>query len=688
MNRFCPHCDATVATAADHRCPHCHRMLESTPEPATATGGMPRNVRLVALLVVGALVVTSVAGGLWMFVGTPPRDRTRARAEDAPQTLGDKFAAAGLRGDKAIAPGTPDTALETAARQAKDTDGAIAALQALVGPGKLAAQAPLLRRRHPILSTAALLADVQAGKARPVHSVEAAFIAAAWLEARGLQPEFVVDATGPKTPLLLSRLQVAVHTDGKILDLLGDPKLKQVRPVAREQVVAWWLILRGHLARLDSDAAAARRDFAAARLVHPDDAAVAFAEGVTDIDQGMIDRGLAKCDVALARLDDPFAHLYLVEVMVAHGKAVPALQRADGVLKRHPGLPEALVAKGVLLAQRVPTLPDAQKSATAQEARKLLDDALAKDAQTPGARAAIGQLLYMQKQETAGEQWLRAAVEQFRDPDCALLLADVLRQGGRAAEAVAVLEKVDRALDDDRFLMGLLASYTAARQTDKALQLADKAHELSPHNLQVALLRADLLRQAGKIDAAIAALEPAKVAGDDGDRITLLQAQLLIQAGKTKEAVAQVEAVAARRPQDREARLLQVAALAMAGRGDDGTKLGAQLMADRVLKPLEVAGVFLQMGDADRAGKLLEAALPQGGEPADAEVAAMLAMVYTASGRKSDAVTLRDKLTAQAGEKGKDLREAIDRSIDAAEHELARMKAEQQAAPPTPTAAP
>ncbi len=670
MKRFCPTCDAMVDTpvADDRRCPRCHHTLEAalSEDPAKPRSSKPI-VAIAALVVVAAGAI-----GFWQVrmartAAAPPAEAGAPPTQD----LAKLMLQAGLKGDGAVPPGTPDEALKKAGAAAKDAQGVAALLAAQKGPGKLQALAPSTRRSHLVENTAALWAQVQAGKAEAIHSIEAAFLAQALLQAAGAKTELVTETAGLQTPMLLSRTRLGVRVvgDKTIVEPLADQPMQQPQVVPQAQAAAWWLVLRAHSHRVRAEYAQTYLDLGAAAALAPEEPAVVFARGVADIDQGLADKGVPECEAALAKRDDALARLFLAEVAQALDQPVKALQRTEEVLKAHPDLAEALVAKAVLQLQRVATVPEEQKAQLVSEARTMLDKAVTLDAKVPGARAAQAQAALLQKDDAGAEKLLREAA-QGGDLDAGLMLSDFLRKKGDNAGAVAVLQGLPQRLDDDRFVLALLTALMGNKESDKALEIANKAYAQSPSNPQIGLMRADLLRMSGRTQEAIDALEPLKKSAQ-GDKIALLQAQLLLQNHQADKAEAQLEAVVAKLPESRDANLLLLMAYAMAQHTDKAEALSKKAMAQKVLKPTEVAGVYLQSGDAEHAAKILEAVVQA--NPAEAEAVGTLAMVYTASGRKKDAETLRDKAVAAAGDKGPELKALVDKAITAAEGELKRM---------------
>ena len=680
MKLFCPSCDAVVdpASAADPRCPQCHRTLDAAPQAVPAA--QPAKGKGV-LIGAGVVLAAVIGGGVWMQTHKPAPAASAAGGVPGGQPGGPgapagstatAFKTAGLKGDRAIPPGVTDAALTAAAKAAPDVD---AWLKASVGPGKLEQVSPVMRRRSPVLPTAALWGEIAAGKGHPVHAIEVAFLAKAALEARGEPAELVVETAGVQTPLLLSRTRVGVRSKAKIIEPFATAAMQKPMPLSVAQATVWWLVLRAHGERIRGDFTLLNEDLNTADALLPHDAAALFAKGVAELDQGLADLGVPKCEQALAKQDDPLARLFLAEVAVALEQPVKALQRVEEVLKSHPDLPEALVTKGILTAQRIQSVPDAQKPAQKAEAKALFEKALQLEPNVLGARAGLAQLLLLDKDEAGAEKLLREGVALNKDLESALVLADILRSQKKLDESIKVLEGLGLTPDDERYVTALVTAYMAADQKQKALDTVDAAFKLNPMNRQLALMRADLLRQAGKVEEAIAALEPLRQ-GPDGVRMTLLQAQLYLQVRQPDKAIAQLEPMVAKTPDDRDSQGLLLMAYEVAGQKDKAKAVGKKLLDQKLLKPSELANVYLQVGDAEAAAAVLEEAMKTAPE---VEGATALAMIYTASGRKADAVALRDRLAKTPGELGGKLKAAVDLAITTAEAEIQRMK---QGGPP------
>ncbi|MCO4760567.1 MAG: hypothetical protein KC502_03640 [Myxococcales bacterium] len=571
--------------------------------------------------------------------------------------------------------------------------------------GKLRPASLRKARRHAVRDAAALFAELDAGKAGPAHAIEAAWLARVLCEAaasgatgrktttsgkdgKAEKPcAFVLDTAGYQTPLLLSHVEIGViAADGSVVSPLGQ-EISQPQPLSDAHMVAWWLLIRAQVHRGQSQYKEAHADIALAGKLMPEGAAPQFARGVVQLDQGLLDRGFDTCDAALARQEDPFARLFLADVVAAMDKPFKAYQHVQTVLKTSPKLAEAHVSLALLDAGRAQTAPDKGKKKLIDKAKAGFELALKLSADVPGARSGLAQIALMNGDNKGAEKLLTDAVAKHGDTQAALVLAELLGMTERSAEAAKMLEDLGQD-DDERFVQAIVKALAVSKQTDKALARAASGAKRFPQSAQLGLLHADLLRQAGKLKEAIAALEPHKT-GADGVRMSGMQAQLFLQSGQAPKAVAVLAPLLKSHPTSKEIQLLAIVAYGMA---NDKAKQAATWTAAikaGTLQWLDVAGVLIETGDANGAERALRAGL-QASDPGvekGQQIAVMLAMLLTASDRKAEAHALRDTLAAKVTDAGAKaaLSKAIDEAIAGAEAEMATQEGDgASAAPPVP----
>ncbi len=671
MKKFCPSCDAVVEVAdvPTPRCSVCHKAVIDTP----ATEDPDPKRRWTQPLVVGAvaLVLAALVVGWQLQRAKVPEAASPAKL--APPVVSADWMATWktteLKGDRAVAPGIADAALAQYAKAAPNAQALVRQLFALAKPGGLQKVSLSTRRKHPVQPTAELWQAVTAGKAKPVHPIEAAWLLRAMLQARGEMASFVTESAGVQTPLMLSRTRLALKlADGTIAEVGAAQPMQAPKPVSDAQAAAWWLVVRANVLRLHGDFKLVYEDLGAAQLVSPGLPAADFVKGVAQLDQKMDESGVAACEAALLKAEDPLARLFLAEIAVGQDQPVKALQRCDEALKAAPAMPEALVTKAMILLQRVPTLPVDQRDATTIDVGKLLDQALQANPAPSGARAAKAQWLIHKDDMAAAETLLQAGVKDHRELESALMLVEVYNSRQQFTEAAAVFGQAEASLEDERVVTAWVMALVNAKQPAKAMEIIDKAIALAPTSTTVGLLRAQLLAEAGKIKESIAALEPLK-AGPEGDQIAGLQAQLLLQDGQADQAVQLLQAVLTKRPTDKKLVLLQIVALARAKQLELADKVAAKALADKIALPMELVEVWLQSQHMERAQKLLEQEVAV--DKPDPKAAATLAVVYVMQDKKPQALALRDKTAKQLGEHGEEFRKAIDEAIAAAEAEKA-----------------
>ncbi len=681
MEHFCASCDAMVEPedAAVPRCPRCQRRVDSVD---SASVGPASGRSSVARLAASAALVVAAAGAAWWWTAPPAELPVASPAIQAgDQAVATRFAAAGMDEARSIWPGATDAALEAAARAFPDTAAVVAHLSALVADGRLRPASARERRDHPMRPAVVLWAELQAGRAAPVHGLEVAWLARALFTARGAPVAFV--ASSPmRTPLILAHSRVAVRLeDGTILDPLGQG-METPATVADSMAVAWWLILRAHHSRAGAKHKEAHAELDLAATFAADLPGILFARGVSELDQGMIDKGIATCEAALAQQDDAFARLFLADVYATNQRPFKAWEQVEQVLKTHPELPEAWVSKGMLDGSRAQTLPDDQKGPQLEKAAAALTKAIELDPTIPGARVGLAQLALARSDQPEAERILNEAIEKYTDLQAAVVLSALWAHDEKSIDAAEMLTKLGR-LDDEQVVEALVSAWHTAGKEEKALEVIEQAAALAPTNVTLAILKANVLRAHGRVKDATAALQPL-LAGSQNDDLRLTLGSLYLSDKQPRKAIELLESVRSHRKDDKQIAAMTLSAWLSAEDMTGFRTLAAELLELGVLRRGDIAGMLAQQGRADEAVELLEqaAALPDV-EPSEA---GLLALIWTAAGRKEDAIALRDRLVAGGGKHAEHMKLTIDGAIAAAEQELQETeRAEQdQPAPPQP----
>ncbi|GEM_PF-2788399 len=633
------------------------------------------------MTIVAAVGVAAIAAvGAWMVLGqdgTKPDDvaaaaKTGSNAVDEPAAKPVQWRPklSALKGDLGVLPDASNEALKAAALAAKDAAGLKSWFDGHVAADRLVPLSPTRARRHGVRAAAELLEDLGKPRPRPAHDVEVAWLAAAMLGAQGKKPVFVTDGAALATPLLLSRTRVGVQSGAVVIAPLKP--IKEPKKVTEAQVAAWWLIQKAYVKRANKSYGDAHKLLALAREIAPGEHATEFARGVIELDQGLIDRGIERCSGALAKQDDPIARVFLADVLNQLERPFKAWQQIDAALRAHPNLPEAHAGKGLIEASRVATLPEAKKAAKLDEAAAALQRALQLDPNVAGARAGLAQVLMLRNDVEGAERLLVEGVDNHRDAACADILAKLWSTAEKAPQLLEKLQPL-AAQGDPRIIIAIVKAHATMGAPAAGLEVAEKAYADAPENDDLALLRADLLRQAGKPNEAIAALDALRNKGADKD-VSLLLAQLLLQNKKTERAIGLLEPIVRAERTNPQSAVLLIIAYKQANKLSEANELIDRVQQRGLMTADQVAGTLIELGDADGAVSVLEKVMDTG-RPSR-ESAVLLTMIYTASNRRADAEKLRDKLVKAAGEQGEAWKKALNEAIDGAATELKQMREE------------
>ena len=248
-----------------------------------------------------------------------------------------------------------------------------------------------------------------------------------------------------------------------------------------------------------------------------------------------------------------------------------------------------------------------------------------------GAREALRQLVdlgYIDEPTGEPAEQAKASAEQ-----AALNLARVYLSTGRPAPAAELLEPAYRDADAHRSLYGLWLAhaYKALGRTDDALALCDELEDqpqVGPAAL--AVLRADLLTDAGRPDEALTVLGAVAPEMARHRDVRRRRAQALLVAGDLDAAEAEFRSLLAGKPDD--ARAWHALAKIHLAKGEPQDAVDAALSAVQRLYHYPEAhyhlGVaMLKLGWAERAAEALTVAVTQ--RPSFAQAHKELARIYT-----------------------------------------------------------
>ena len=669
-------------------------------EPSQSRGRTTRTV------VVGVMIVALFAGGLSIGMrgligggGTAEQPTpATAPAKTAAGTWQADWASAGFEAELAIPPDGAAGSLSVI----KGPDGApirdVAGLQSIVrawdASGAWQAVDARRRRTTPLFNAGTLAGAITSGAKPAVHPLEATWLVYALAKQAGLQATFAWSKEAVDTPLMLSRSKFGVIVGDTWIGCFGAAQAGE--RMTEAEAVALWLVLRAHGQRLEGAFAAAHRDLALAEKLRPGLEPAQFARGVLQIEQGLSDRGVETCEAALVKREDPLARLFLADMATSGGKPFKAFEMVEAAIRSAPDLADAHVARGMLRAGRVESAPSEQRPALIASARESFDRAVALDPNVPGAVSGLAQLDIAAGDETAAMNRLAEAVRSHVDLEAGAMLAQLLLQREKPDEALAVLEQVAQK-DEERWWLLKLQALAIAGKSDEAIAAGEEAGKRFPAARQVRVLRAQLLRRAGRAADAAELLRPLEdIEGEDAAGYSAMRAELLIEAGKGDEAIVALQKALAAAPRQKDANLLLVAALGRAGRTAERDAAIAKAVANGAATHEELASMLLEVGDALGAEAVLKLALEAVAADSDAgrRTAALLTMLAVASGRKDEAIALRAKMVQAAGgeasDPGKAMAKVIDEAIQGAEAEMKKMAEEQaqEGVEPAPAVAP
>jgi len=591
-----------------------------------------------ALLVAAVLVA---GGALWWALSSPGRqapppdprdDHRRAALAEVPADLRQPVDAVtgAVRLVAERLPRDPERILE-AVRDAVDAGH--------LRPRRLDGDAPGAPR------TAGDLASALQGKAvGAAGGFELATLGAALLRARGHEDViWGVDTTArfAATELLARRYLLRVGR-GPWLALDRAPlEPASVRPLDDVERVANLLAWRALGAMPAGELATASRAAEHARRLAPDDAAIAFVLGKTQITAGHPEAGVATFERAAKLRSDAYTWYLLGRTARLQERPYRADQYFHQAIAADAGFVDPHLMLAELTLDRLEVTPRTERAGVLIAAREHLAAARAIDPDAEGIRLVDAHLAALEDDPERALVLLREESALYPTSEEAWLIqAQILAFDERDLEAVAVLrEAVERGAATPEITRALGLLLAATGHWDDALSTLERALGLLPDDPELRPQIAQLQRARGDTAGARRLLtdQIRRFPGDDTS--PLLLAQLEMDAGDLDRGLELVDDALARRPDDAEAVMLRYL----------GHILGERPLEAVRARAIEVAGarrlvaeVLLEQGQLGEALVILEDGLTA--EPEDPIIAVLLVGLYHGMGRPEDGERLRGEL--------------------------------------------
>lgn len=534
------------------------------------------------------------------------------------------------------------------------------------------------------------LAAALLGKDVPgeVGTLELTALAGALFEARDLGKPQYGRAPGARfdaTALVARRYVVRADqgawlaTDGESVDQSAVVPFDEVAMMAN--VLAWRAL--GAMVAGDDDLASTAAN--QARRLAPDDPAIAFVVGKTQINAGLVEMGVA----TMERVAKDHADALTWQVLGRMERIQEKPFRADQDFRKAIAADPAYVPPHLQLAElaleRLDVTPQAEHEGILAQAEAELDAARKIDPKAPGIRVIGAHIAALREDTDKAIALLKEETElNPTSEDGWLILAQVYAVNERDTDAIAALRGAVAAgvesADIEKALGLLLASSGAF---DEAYPHVKKALALNPRDNEIRPQLAQLERARSHADEALRLMEEQVEQFPDDALGSLLLAQLELDAKNYDIALKRLDKLVKEQPDNKDAVMLRYLGMLMAGRADQGS-LDAAVAA--VGSRRQVAEILLEQGRVVDAEALLKDALES--EPEDALVPVYLVGIYVGTGRDAEAQALREATLAPLSADDKADVEALFNT--ATEQAMAQRRAHEQPpgdpAPPSPDA--
>lgn len=494
------------------------------------------------------------------------------------------------------------------------------------------------------------LAEAIEGKrVLPAASFERAILATAILRARGEDPLLgaVVGAKHAASELLARRFVVRTGA-GPWVALDGAPLDQgQVVPLGEVDVAANVMGFRVLAAINRGDKDGASRLAGLLRRIRPNDPALLFTIGRSEIAGGLGEIGEATLNKAAALASDAMTHYLL-------GLAARELARpfkADAAFRKAAELDPTFADPWVQLAElaigRLDLTPKKEQPALIQTAKDALAAGRKANPDTLGIRLIGAHLAALEDHYDEAATLLTEETKLHpRAGQAWVALAEVLVAQEKSADAIKALEQARlQGLDTAQILAVLGALYATNERVNDAVPLLEKALKLDPGSRELRPELAQLKRHLGKgAEAKALLLEHTQRFPDDVNMVLLL-AQLELEQGDMAGARARIGKVLAKDPDHKDARLLDYLARLVANE-DPGE---ARPRAVAALGSRKKLAEFLLGQGFDKEGEtLLVEAMKE--EPEELGAPVLLVALYTARGQDKEATRVREETLARVAE--------------------------------------
>lgn len=544
-----------------------------------------------------------------------------------------------------------------------DPQGIVNAIHAAVKAGHLhprsvEGDAPGAPRPADELASGLLGADV-AGEA---GTLELAALAGALFDARGLGKPSYGRAPGARfdaTALLARRYVVRAGQGGAWVAPDGAP-VDQAAVVPFDEVafmanVLAWRALGAMVAGDDELASTAANQ---ARRLAPDDPAIAFVVGKTQINAGLVEMGVATMEAVAREHADALTWYVLGRMERIQDKPFRADQDFRKAIAADPTYVPPHLQLAELALERLDVTPEAEHEQILAQAEAELEGARKIDPSTAGIRVIAAHIAALREDADKTIALLQEETKLHPESeDGWLILAQVYAVNERDDDAIATLRGAVAAgvvsADVEKALGLLLASSGAF---DEAYPHVKKALALNPKDTELRPQLAQLERARGHADEATRLLEEQVERFPDDHLGALLLAQLELDTKNYDIALRRLDALLKVDPDNADAAMLRYLGVLMAGRTDPAALAQAVKAAG---SKRQVAEILLEQGRVADAEALLKDALAS--EPGDALVPVLLVGIYVGTSRDAEAKALREASLARfAAEDAGDLNALFD----------------------------